>query len=89
MCDIHRLWSKVTAAMLSRNLDLATAEKTAIEDHQRKLRASREAEHTEHTPKHFVCKNDTWFYVHEDDLIKQHPEKAVERVHELIFPNLQ
>jgi hypothetical protein len=50
----------VTAAILSRNLDLATEEKSSIEDSQRALRQSREASHQEWDPKFFLMKDDQW-----------------------------
>ncbi|CAG8734554.1 15552_t:CDS:2 [Cetraspora pellucida] len=42
--ESRRLWSKVTSALIGRNLDLATDEKTIIEDNQRNEAKLREAE---------------------------------------------
>ncbi|CAG8715597.1 25234_t:CDS:2 [Dentiscutata erythropus] len=42
--ESRRLWSKVTNALIGRNLDLATDEKTIIEDNQRNEAKLREAE---------------------------------------------
>lgn len=40
--ESRRLWLKVSQAIIKRNLDLATDEKTRIEDYQRKIRQDRE-----------------------------------------------
>ncbi len=40
--ESRRLWSKVTQAIMSRNLDLATNEKSALEDLQREQAKARQ-----------------------------------------------
>jgi len=50
---LSRLWAKVTAAILKRDQDAATDEKSAIENHQRKLRAIREEQKIEFVPRFF------------------------------------
>ena len=55
---ISRLWSKVTSALIGRNLDLATEEKMSIEDDQRNKAKLREAEGIDWRPRYFLCEND-------------------------------
>lgn len=63
--ESRRLWSKVSQALIKRNLDLATDEKTKIEDLQRKLRSEREHRDEEWTPNFFKLKNDEdWEFVY-------------------------
>ena len=58
--ESRKLWTQLTAAMLARNMDLATDEKTKVEDQQRKLRSDREGNHEEHKSRFFSCENDEW-----------------------------
>jgi hypothetical protein len=60
-----RLWSKLTKGLLARDMDLATQEKTAVEDHQRKLRQNRADDKTEHHSRFFSLVNDQWIFKHE------------------------
>ena len=53
LASIGRLWSKVTAAIVKRDQNLATDEKSAIEDRQRKMRATREQNSVHWTPRFF------------------------------------
>jgi len=48
-----RLWKGLSQALYKRNYDLATDEKTAVEDAQRKLRQEREDKGDEWTPNFF------------------------------------
>ncbi|KAG5460835.1 MAG: hypothetical protein BJ554DRAFT_7069, partial [Olpidium bornovanus] len=52
--ESRKLWSKVTAAIVSRNLELATEEKSKIEDAQRHVAKEREAEGIDWKSKYFV-----------------------------------
>lgn len=56
----YRLWSKVTSALIGRNLDLATEEKTLIEDTQRNEAKLREAEGIDWRPRYFFRENDEY-----------------------------
>ncbi|KAI8877987.1 Oxysterol-binding protein, partial [Backusella circina FSU 941] len=51
--ESRRLWSKVTAGLVSNDMDKATDEKTAIENKQREDRAHREKEGIEWYPRFF------------------------------------
>ncbi|CAJ0844747.1 13161_t:CDS:2 [Entrophospora sp. SA101] len=52
-----KLWSKVTSALIGRNLDLATDEKTLIEDNQRNEAKLREIEGIDWRSRYFVNEN--------------------------------
>ncbi|KAJ1982640.1 Oxysterol-binding protein OBPa [Dimargaris verticillata] len=58
--ESRRLWSKVTQAMLARDLDTATDEKTKIEDLQRHQRKDRESQGISWTPHFFAARGDDW-----------------------------
>lgn len=52
--ESHKLWGPVTAALKEKNYQLANAEKTKIEDWQRKLRRERAEKNETWTPKLFT-----------------------------------
>jgi len=56
--ESRRLWSKVTAAILAKDLDAATTAKSAIEDHQRELAHQREQKGETFVPKYFKLVGD-------------------------------
>ena len=58
-----RLWSKVSAALLKRDQNVATDEKSAIENYQRTLRAQREKKKIEWTPRFFKQSDDNLDWV--------------------------
>ena len=58
--ESRRLWSKVTAALLQRNLDLATEEKTAIEEEQRRAAKEREDTGVDFSSFWFDCVDGSW-----------------------------
>ncbi|RIB03952.1 hypothetical protein C2G38_1989118 [Gigaspora rosea] len=60
--ESRRLWSKVTSALIGRNLDLATDEKTIIEDNQRNEAKLREAEGIDWRPRFFLYENDEFIF---------------------------
>ena len=53
---------KLTAALLSRKMDLATQEKMDVEDAQRKIRHNREKDQSQHDVDYFQCQNDLWLF---------------------------
>ncbi|KAI8811795.1 hypothetical protein BJ742DRAFT_674460 [Cladochytrium replicatum] len=60
--ESRKLWSKVTRGLATRNLDAATAEKSAIENRQRKLGKERAEKGVEWKPRFFSldAENDTY-----------------------------
>lgn len=52
-----RLWSKVTEGLTTDKLDMATDEKTRIENHQRELKAERVKNNIEWKPRFFKLAN--------------------------------
>ena len=51
--ESRRLWTKVTDAIITRDQEAATIEKSKVEDHQRMLRANREEDGTTFVPRFF------------------------------------
>lgn len=51
--ESRRLWSKLTAALKVNNQDVATAEKTKVEEEQRAKRKEREEHGLSYVPRYF------------------------------------
>ncbi|RIA97655.1 hypothetical protein C1645_719463 [Glomus cerebriforme] len=81
--ESRRLWSKVTSALIGRNLDLATEEKTFIEDNQRNEAKLREAEGIDWRPRYFLCENEEFNFklAH----ISKDPQIAKNQIESFIF----
>lgn len=58
--ESRRLWSKVTEGIKLKNMDMATKEKTAIEDAQRESARIRQEKHETWHPRFFVLHNDKY-----------------------------
>lgn len=86
--ESRRLWSKVTAAILSRNLDQATIEKSVIEDGQRQAAKERESEGIDWTPKYFVASGNDWkFRLHHlHGKLSSDPVAAKKEIESVIWP---
>lgn len=81
--ESRKLWSKVTKAILSRNLDLATEEKTKIEDDQRSLCKLRAEDGVDWHPRFFVSSDEeNWHFV-DRHILEESPEKGVEHLREI------
>lgn len=67
--ESRKLWSKLTAAILARNMSLATNEKNIVEDAERQKKREREAANGGHMPSshRFFELNDCdeWSFIHE------------------------
>jgi len=63
--ESRRLWSKVTAAIMNRDLDLATEEKTAIEESQRSQARDRQEESKNWHPQYFDSEEGHWSFRHQ------------------------
>jgi len=81
--ESRRLWSKVTSALIGRNLDLATDEKTLIEDKQRNEAKLREAEGIDWRPRYFFCENDEYNFTLTH--ISKDPQVAKNQIESFIF----
>ncbi|KAJ3291174.1 hypothetical protein HDU79_002651 [Rhizoclosmatium sp. JEL0117] len=58
--ESQRLWKRVTKGILNKDLDEATAEKTAIEENQRRICKLREDKGEAWHPRFFVANGDVW-----------------------------
>ncbi|TPX57491.1 hypothetical protein SpCBS45565_g08191 [Spizellomyces sp. 'palustris'] len=58
--ESRRLWSKVTKGLLTKNLDYATTEKSAIEDNQRTIVKDRATKNIAWEPRFFRRNGDMW-----------------------------
>lgn len=82
--ESRRLWSKLTEAIVAKDMDAATRAKTAVEESQRENGRRREESGQQHVPRFFVQKDGRWvpkFSPPED------PKQAVEAVKEWLFPS--
>lgn len=58
--ESRRLWSKLTAALKVNNQDLATEEKSKVEDAQRAKSKDRESKGEAHVPRYFEAEGEGW-----------------------------
>ncbi|KAG0226295.1 hypothetical protein BGW41_004226 [Actinomortierella wolfii] len=82
--ESRRLWSKLTAAMLQRNMDLATEEKTKVEDEQRALRRDRAEHGIPHQLRFFQCIGNENYVLKLKD-IDADPQKAKKQIVDFIW----
>ncbi|KAJ3075343.1 hypothetical protein HDU98_008427 [Podochytrium sp. JEL0797] len=82
--ESRRLWKNVTKAIQHKDLDDATTEKLAIEDHQRIICQRREDAGEEWKPRFYVAEGDD-FKLDIEDLSKLDPSAAEEKLAARIF----
>jgi len=82
--ESRRLWSKVTSALIGRNLDLATDEKTLIEDNQRNEAKLREIEGIDWRSRYFVNENNEFYFKQIHNLSKD-PQITKRQIEAFIF----
>lgn len=84
--ESRKLWSKLTRAILNRNMDDASEAKSAVEDRQRTIRKEKEAAKDIHRTRFFDCIDDKWTFKHDRDLffIKDSAE-AKEKLRNIIY----
>jgi len=82
--ESRRLWSKVTNALISRNLDLATDEKTIVEDAQRNEAKMREADGIDWRPRFFL-ENNGEYVLKESHHLSKDPHTAKQQLEAFIF----
>lgn len=58
--ESRRLWAKLTEGLMANNQDMATDEKTKVEDEERTLRKDREAKNIEWKPRFFDVDGDDY-----------------------------
>ena len=58
--NLHSLWSRLTAAIVAKDMEAATEAKTAVEESQRELRRHREESGQKHVPRFFAMKGGRW-----------------------------
>ncbi|KAK9766304.1 Oxysterol-binding protein OBPa [Basidiobolus ranarum] len=81
--ESRRLWLKVTNALQSRNLNLATDEKTVIEDNQRRMTKERDENDIDWVPRFFTYKNGE--YLPKLNHISTDPATANAQIKQFIF----
>ncbi|KAG0206054.1 hypothetical protein BGX28_002464 [Mortierella sp. GBA30] len=82
--ESRRLWSKLTAALRVNNQDLATAEKTKVEDAQRARTKEREEHGLPHEPRYFEPNGSGGFDIKLKN-ISLDPQEAKRQIVEFIF----
>ncbi|KAI8636831.1 hypothetical protein BD408DRAFT_425466 [Parasitella parasitica] len=87
--ESRRLWSKVTSAILDRDMDTATSEKTRIEDKQREETKQREAQCKKFNSRFFnVVDGDQFEFKGIANFDYQNKSKAKSELENAIFPPL-
>ncbi|TFK47943.1 Oxysterol-binding protein [Heliocybe sulcata] len=82
--ESRRLWSDLTKAIENKDMDTATAAKSAVEESQREERRKREESEQEHVPRFFELRNGRW---EPKFTPPDNPEEAVNAVQEWIWPS--
>ncbi|KAJ3102875.1 hypothetical protein HDU96_009476 [Phlyctochytrium bullatum] len=82
--ESRRLWAPVARGLVSKDLDAATAEKTAIEENQRELIRQREAAGVTWRPRFFVPDGTNFKFDTHGDLPTD-PVEAFEVIREIVF----
>ncbi|KAI0638794.1 Oxysterol-binding protein [Trametes polyzona] len=83
--ESRRLWSKLTRAIVAKDMDAATEAKTAVEESQRESRRRMEERGEVHVPRFFQERNGRW----EPKLqLPSDPQEAVQAVEKFIWPTL-
>ncbi|KAI3647177.1 hypothetical protein MP228_007398 [Amoeboaphelidium protococcarum] len=88
--ESRKLWQKLTAALHKRDMDTATAEKTQVEDRERKIRNSRETDPATvpgHCHRFFVKdpNQDSFKILNAEAISKMPPQEAKQKLHSFIF----
>jgi len=82
--ESRRLWSKLTSAILTKDMEAATEAKTEVEESQRALRKKRDEHGERHLASFFVHKGGRW---HPKFTPPSDPQEAVVAVEKFIWPN--
>jgi len=82
--ESRRLWLEVTNAIVSKDMEVATEAKTAVEDAQRELRRQREESGEQHVPRFFEQRDGRWI---PKLTVPDDPHAAIEAVRHWIWPD--
>jgi len=82
--ESRRLWQYVTLAIENKDMEAATAAKSAIEDAQREERRRREENRQEHTPRFFELSGERW--IPKLSASSNDPLHTIESVRQFIWP---
>ncbi|KAG0257291.1 hypothetical protein BG011_004035 [Mortierella polycephala] len=82
--ESRRLWSKLTAALRANNQDLATIEKSKVEEDQRARTKAREAQGLPHVPRYFTPNGSGGFDIKLQN-ISSDPQEAKQQIIDFIF----
>ncbi|KAF9187587.1 hypothetical protein BGZ51_003441 [Haplosporangium sp. Z 767] len=82
--ESRRLWSKLTAALRANNQDLATIEKSKVEDDQRARTKARETQGLPHVPRYFTPNGSGGFDIKLQN-ISSDPQEAKRQIIDFIF----
>ncbi|KAH9891299.1 Oxysterol-binding protein [Cubamyces lactineus] len=83
--ESRRLWSRLTKAIIAKDMDAATEAKTAVEETQREQRRHMEERGEVHVPRFFQERGGRW----EPKLqLPSDPQEAVQAVERFIWPTL-
>ncbi|CAO3647046.1 unnamed protein product [Cunninghamella blakesleeana] len=87
--ESRRLWSKVTEGLTTDNLDMATDEKTRIENYQRELKAERAKNNTEWKPRFFkLANNGDYQFIGKSEIdFNKTPKEVHKAIKGFIFDN--
>ncbi|KAG0029449.1 hypothetical protein BGZ81_003791 [Podila clonocystis] len=81
--ESRRLWSKLTAALRVNNQDLATEEKSKVEDAQRAKSKDRESKGEVHVPRYFEAEDEGW--VPKLKCVSEDPQTAKKQIKDFIY----
>ncbi|OJT07950.1 Oxysterol-binding protein-like protein OBPalpha [Trametes pubescens] len=83
--ESRRMWSKLTRAIVAKDMDAATEAKTAVEESQREARRRMDERGEVHVPRFFQERNGRW----EPKLqLPSDPQEAIQAVEKFIWPTL-
>ncbi|KAI0762357.1 Oxysterol-binding protein [Fomes fomentarius] len=83
--ESRRLWTRLTRAIVAKDMDAATEAKTAVEESQREVRKKMEERGEVHVPRFFHLKDGRWV---PKLSLPNNPQEAVEVVQKFIWPTL-
>ncbi|KAI0641191.1 Oxysterol-binding protein [Trametes meyenii] len=83
--ESRRLWSKLTRAIVAKDMDAATEAKTAVEESQREARRRMDECGETHVPRFFQERNGRW---EPKLLLPADPQEAIRAVEKFIWPTL-
>ncbi|RPD68755.1 Oxysterol-binding protein [Lentinus tigrinus ALCF2SS1-7] len=83
--ESRRLWTRLTRAIVAKDMDAATEAKTAVEESQREARRKMEERGEVHVPRFFHLKDARWV---PKISLPSDPQEAMQAVEKFIWPTL-